>query len=136
MNLTFSKEVSLLGAESPNEVSVRLKTIKRGKEKAKHFFSPLLYAFERIDDDPHSTEEEPMFTQLKHRVFEDGEVVEQKLYARSNKYKQVVDASDLETLKLINKREEFLSESDCVPVTWHNVFHHSIFGKPKFCHVP
>lgn len=26
-------------------------------------------------------------------------------------------------------------EEDCVLVTWYNVFHHSIFSRPKFCHV-
>lgn len=47
-----------------------------------------------------------------------------KIVPRPKLFKNVVQQSTELTLK---KRQ------DCVPVTWYNVFHHSIFGDYRFC---
>ncbi|OBA19502.1 hypothetical protein METBIDRAFT_13262 [Metschnikowia bicuspidata var. bicuspidata NRRL YB-4993] len=115
-------------------------------------YGSLIYAFSRLDANDPSAEsgrgfekefenDELALTLLKHRVFENDEIVEPTLalsleepYARSKDYRQVVyDAFPLDDR--IVRRDDKEAEKDCVPVTWYNVFHYSIFGKHKFCHV-
>ncbi|GEQ67447.1 hypothetical protein JCM33374_g1112 [Metschnikowia sp. JCM 33374] len=86
-------------------------------------------------DDSKFTETDSDLHQSKHRIFDNDEIVlplslsVQESTARSKDYRQVV--YDVFPVKnRLAKRDE-----DCVPVTWYNVFHHSVFGKHKFCHV-
>lgn len=52
---------------------------------------------------------------------------------RSKQYSQVI-FPDHENNKLTKRFSIFSKdEVDCEKITWYNVFHHSIFGKPKFC---
>lgn len=87
------------------------------------------YAFQRLDSD--SDSDDDYLTKRgneKLRKFEDEIVVPltfvhaTQVYPRPKSYKQMA-------VQLLVKREDV----DCVPVTWYNVFHHSIFGTAHFC---
>ncbi|KAM9894946.1 hypothetical protein OXX79_008390 [Metschnikowia pulcherrima] len=104
-------------------------------------YSTMVNSFARLDenephaDDASDTDEfEQTDFESKHRIFDDDEIVEPfsvllNESPRSKDYRQVVYDAMPDDPRLA-KREE-----DCVPVTWYNVFHHSVFGKHKFCHV-
>ncbi|KAF8001001.1 hypothetical protein HF325_004790 [Metschnikowia pulcherrima] len=99
-------------------------------------YSTMVNSFARLDDnEPHADDaSDTDVFELKHRIFDDDEIVEPFSVLldespRSKDYRQVVYDAVLDDPRLA-KREE-----DCVPVTWYNVFHHSVFGKHKFCHV-
>ncbi|ODV97342.1 hypothetical protein PACTADRAFT_32813 [Pachysolen tannophilus NRRL Y-2460] len=49
-----------------------------------------------------------------------------KRYNERERYPMVI-----QTHKFYRRTEN--EEKDCVDITWFNIFHHSIFGKPEFC---
>lgn len=54
-------------------------------------------------------------------------------YARTNEYSQIIFDYGTETIPSLVKRAEEENSEECTPITWYNIFHHSIFGKTKFC---
>ena len=99
-------------------------------------YSTMVNSFARLDEnEPHADDASDTDEfELKHRIFDNDEIVEPFSVLldespRSKDYRQVVYDAVPDDPRLA-KREE-----DCVPVTWYNVFHHSVFGKHKFCHV-
>ena len=46
---------------------------------------------------------------------------------------KVVNSKQIELQKDNNKDKLNTKEESCQEVTWYNIFHHSIFGKPNFC---
>ncbi|KAK6202988.1 uncharacterized protein RJT21DRAFT_82029 [Scheffersomyces amazonensis] len=95
---------------------------------------------------------------LKHKHIEGGFVLPLSLIRlqeriitspRSKRFSQVifdiqddpindtkVNATQGSSLKrTFDKRDSIYSDDeDCQKITWYNIFHYSIFGKPKFCH--
>lgn len=52
---------------------------------------------------------------------------------RSAQYTQVYVHDKLKRRMAIKRESLFSDDSNCEKITWFNIFHHSIFGKPKFC---
>lgn len=50
---------------------------------------------------------------------------------RLKKYSQIYQ--HLKSWNMTSKFSKRLNVEECVEITWYNIFHHSIFGNPKFC---
>ncbi|KAL6929839.1 hypothetical protein ACO0SA_001243 [Hanseniaspora valbyensis] len=67
------------------------------------------------------------------RKREESEVDQIDRDSLQKKLLKVVNSKQIELQKDNNKDKLNTKEESCQEVTWYNIFHHSIFGKPNFC---
>lgn len=59
--------------------------------------------------------------------------------ARNRKYSQVITVDEVSTSakssQILKRKYSIFSDDkeNCEQITWYNIFHHSIFGSPRFC---
>ena len=77
---------------------------------------------------------ENMVDAIDDDVFDDNESTQPP---RKTTYSQVMN---LDTLSPINRKRSSSDDEEggdveepCQPITWYNIFHHSVFGEPNFC---
>lgn len=124
-----SKIVEGLGGEAEadeeeqSEFMENLEKIQSGKYDDKYSYD--IYNHKRDSNIYEREDKLDMYIPLS--VIDDNEAKPPRLKEYSQIYQH------LKSWNMTSKFSKRLNVEECVEITWYNIFHHSIFGNPKFC---